>query len=298
MPSISTRFAKLSTSVSSAVRRKVDCWRRGEVKRVVIFDKDGTLINIHTQWAPWIRNVVASIEAKTDLTISTQAFSELSFDDETGKVLPGILGEGTMEMIKDCLSSILQKEGAISRSEADQVVDACLEECSSLKSGVIQPIGDVGELFRRLKRRGYQIAINTSDSREVTLRTLHLLGVSQLVDAVVCGDDDWMIVKPHPVSAFTICAGLGVQPKNAVMIGDSPCDVQLGTNAKLGCAIGVLTGIAPRKALEADGHLVVQDVIEAVDLILSNTDLKQTSKSASTPCTQQCPVVLPQTLQC
>ena len=141
-------------------------------------------------------------------------------------------------MIRDCLSSILQKEGSLPPSHAEQIVDECLEACSSLKSGVIEPLGDVKGMFSRLKQRGFQIAINTSDSRTVTLRTLRLLGVLKFVDAVVCGDDNGMIAKPHPESASRICAQLGVWPKNAIMIGDSPCDVQLGTNAELGCAIG------------------------------------------------------------
>ncbi|XP_022092355.1 uncharacterized protein LOC110980210 [Acanthaster planci] len=269
MSSLPTCFSEF-IPVLSAHSQKSFSWRMNKVKKVVIFDKDGTLINIHVQWAPWIRKVIASIESKTNLAISAEAFGALSFDDEAGKILPGVLGEGTVEMIRDCLSSILQKVGSIPQCQADQIVDECLEACSSLKSGVIQPLGDVRGMFRRLKRRGYQIAINTSDSRAVTLRTLHMLGVSKLVDAVVCGDDIGMIAKPHPVSAYSICAQLDVWPKNAIMVGDSPCDVQLGTNAKLGCAIGVLTGIASRQALETDGQVVVENVTEAVDMILSN----------------------------
>ena len=140
-------------------------------------------------------------------------------------------------MIIDCLSLILQEDG-VPRCKADHVVKVCIHSCSTLKTSGITSIGDVARMFQQLRQKGFQIAINTSDSREATLQTLHHLGVAKLVDTVVCGDDDWMIVKPHPVSAFMICAQLGVLPENAIMVGDSPCDVRLGTNAQLGCSIG------------------------------------------------------------
>ncbi|XP_071807873.1 phosphoglycolate phosphatase-like [Asterias amurensis] len=259
--SLTAQFSKWLRSVSSGIKK------RARDKTVIIFDKDGTLIDVHSQWAPWIRGIVTSIMSRTDLNISDKAFTKVGFDDEAGRILPGVLGEGTLEMVQECLSEILQEE-EMSPCEADKVARECIGE-GGARFGETKPIGDVTSMFKRLKQSGFQIAINTSDSREATLVNLQHMGVSKLVDIVVCGDDDWMIAKPHPLSAFMICAQLGVQPENAVMVGDSPCDVRLGINAQLGCSIGVLTGIADRKALEGDAHFVVDDVSVATDLILS-----------------------------
>ena len=184
----------------------------------------------------WFFFSTYSMMSRTDLIISDKAFTKVGFDDGAGRILPGVLGEGTLEMVQECLSEVLQEEG-MSPCEADKVVRECIEE-GGARFGETKPIGDVTSMFKRLKHSGFQIAINTSDSREATLDNLHRLGVSKLVDNVVCGDDDWMIAKPHPLSAFMICAQLGVQPENAVMVGDSPCDVRLGINAQLGCSIG------------------------------------------------------------
>ncbi len=273
--SLTAHFSKWLRYISSGVKTR----RRD--KTVVIFDKDGTLIDVHSQWAPWIRGIVTSMMSRTDLSISGKAYTKLGFDDEAGRILPGVLGEGTLDMIQECLSEVLQDEG-MSPCGADKVVRECLEE-GGARFGGVKPIGDTTSMFQRLKQSGFQIAINTSDSREATLNNLQQLGVSKLVDIVVCGDDDWMIAKPHPLSAFMICAQLGVQPENAVMVGDSPCDVRLGINAHLGCSIGVLTGIADRKALEEDAHFVVEDISVATDLILSSVGKKMSQSEADVP---------------
>ncbi|XP_033645019.1 phosphoglycolate phosphatase-like [Asterias rubens] len=284
--SLTAQFSKWFRSVTSGIKR------RARNKTVIIFDKDGTLIDVHSQWAPWIRGIVTSMMSRTDLIISDKAFTKVGFDDGAGRILPGVLGEGTLEMVQECLSEVLQEEG-MSPCEADKVVRECIEE-GGARFGETKPIGDVTSMFKRLKHSGFQIAINTSDSREATLDNLHRLGVSKLVDIAVCGDDDWMIAKPHPLSAFMICAQLGVQPENAVMVGDSPCDVRLGINAQLGCSIGVLTGIADRKALEGDAHCVVDDVSVATDLILSgvgNILQREAAEAVEPSCTRDSIVV-------
>jgi phosphoglycolate phosphatase len=59
-------------------------------------------------------------------------------------------------------------------------------------------------------------------------------------------------VKPHPEAVLTACAQLGVPPAQAVMVGDTPDDMQAGRAAGAG-TVGVTTGAYDRAALLAAG---------------------------------------------
>ena len=57
-----------------------------------------------------------------------------------------------------------------------------------------------------------QIAICTADSRANTDQFVEMLGVSDCVDMIVCGDDTNTEPKPSPHNALKICEALGVDP--------------------------------------------------------------------------------------
>ena len=61
------------------------------------------------------------------------------------------------------------------------------------------------------------------------------------IDYLVCGND--MIPnKPSPDPLLKICKELGVEPENAMMVGDTISDVHAGINAKFGRVVAVLSG--------------------------------------------------------
>ena len=51
--------------------------------------------------------------------------------------------------------------------------------------------------------------------------------------------------KPDAYTALKICSRLGVEPRNAVFIGDTPTDAMCGRNANCGLAISELWIISP-----------------------------------------------------
>ena len=71
----------------------------------------------------------------------------------------------------------------------------------------------------------------------MTEGTLERLGVSDLVDMVVCGDDAGIKPKPDAYTVNKICSRLGVEPRNAVFIGDTPTDAMCGRNSNCGLVI-------------------------------------------------------------
>ncbi|XP_072045163.1 uncharacterized protein [Amphiura filiformis] len=150
-------------------------------QRLVIFDKDGTLVCIHAMWAPWIRGIAARLENATDLDLANKIFNLVSFDNNTGKIKPGLLGEGTMSQLRDTITQLLSEEG-VPREKAERIVQACWQVREMANYGDVRAVGDVGHLFGVLKSNGYLIAVNTSDSRGVTEQTLDHLDLRRSSD--------------------------------------------------------------------------------------------------------------------
>lgn len=73
----------------------------------------------------------------------------------------------------------------------------------------------------------------------------------------MCGDDFGSLPKPHPSNALQICKVLGVEPKNALMVGDTLADMNMGKLAKLGGTVGVLSGIANHNELHPHADYLV-----------------------------------------
>lgn len=89
---------------------------------------------------------------------------------------------------------------------------------------VIEMAADAHELLTRL-RATYRLRLGcvTDGWLAVQQRKIEALGVEPLLDALVIADewgrDFW---KPHPKPFHTCCARLGVEPSEALFVGDNP----------------------------------------------------------------------------
>uniref|UniRef100_A0A8R1I5M1 Uncharacterized protein n=1 Tax=Caenorhabditis japonica TaxID=281687 RepID=A0A8R1I5M1_CAEJA len=235
-----------------------------ESPSLVIFDKDGTLLCFHTMWVPWIHHAISSIENSTGLVLYPKIAQKLGLCLVENKVKPGLLAEGTTGQIAHEISSLLQENG-IRSFEARELANNSLS-CSTEKiiaNELVKELSDTVALFSRLKQHGSKIAVCTADNRKSSLLALKRMGVTHLVDMIVCGDDKNTIPKPNPHNALKICSFLNIKPSQAIMVGDTRVDIEMAHNAQLGAAVGVLSGIGCRDHLhKADvlldhvGHLV------------------------------------------
>ncbi|MCI5071907.1 HAD family hydrolase [bacterium] len=87
-----------------------------------------------------------------------------------------------------------------------------------------------------------------SNKREAPCHTiLEGLNIKHLFSMVV-GGDTYPVKKPHPLPLQKICETLGVNAKDAVMIGDSPVDIIAAQKAGMD-NIAVLSGFTAKKPL-------------------------------------------------
>jgi phosphoglycolate phosphatase-like HAD superfamily hydrolase len=81
------------------------------------------------------------------------------------------------------------------------------------------------------------------------------------------GREDVSQRKPHPEPVLLCASRLGLEPAEAVYVGDSPIDIEAGRAAGMR-TIGVLTGTSTRERLAPlDPDHILESAIELLDLL-------------------------------
>jgi phosphoglycolate phosphatase len=227
---------------------------------VVVFDKDGTLIDFHAMWGGWARGLGDRLDATIRRPVSLDVFVAIGFDPSTGRVAPGgALATETMAGIEEIVARVLRR-WCPSIAAARRATEAAWSVPDPVALAV--PIADLGDIFGRLRADGRRIAVVTTDDRAPTDTTLRALGVREAVEAMVCGDDGFPM-KPEPDPVFAICQVFRSEPSRVAVIGDTPADVAMGRAAGAGRVIGVRSGIG-RDADLADAD----EIIDSIGMLL------------------------------
>src|SRR5215471_10879149 len=126
------------------------------------------------------------------------------------------------------------------------------------------------ETFRRLRRAGVKVALNTGFSRDIAQTLIDRLGWerNELIDASVTSDEVDR-GRPHPDMIRRLMLKLGVtDPRRIAKVGDTPADLLEGKNAGCGLIIGVTQGSCAREQLERFPHdYLIGSVAEFLELL-------------------------------
>jgi len=123
-----------------------------------------------------------------------------------------------------------------------------------------QPLGAARELIEDLKRDGREVVLASSAKAQEVEHYLDLLDARELVDAWTTSDDV-EATKPEP---DLVQAALDkLDGDEAVMVGDTPWDVEAARRAGV-ATIAVLTGGFSEQELREAGAAAVFDSIQAL----------------------------------
>jgi phosphoglycolate phosphatase-like HAD superfamily hydrolase len=226
---------------------------------VVIFDKDGTLIDFDWMWGGWITELATRLESASGLPTRERLYNALGFDAAHGRVQhDGKLAATPMAQLYTFTIEVMES-GGLSRSAAKAVVAQAWFIPDPVK--LARPFTPLKELFTRLQTAGVKVAVATTDDREPTLATIRAAGAPDLVDTFICADDG-IAVKPAPDMILTICQRLGLRPSQAVIVGDTVADMQMGRAAQAGLVVGVASGVSAAETLAPYADVVIDSIAE------------------------------------
>ena len=225
---------------------------------LVLFDKDGTLIDFHAMWGGWALELGTRLEVAARRPVSPDVFAAIGFDPSTGRVAGGgPLATATMAGIEEVVAAVLRR-WCPSVAAARRATDAAWFVPDPV--GMAAPLADLPTLFERIRAGGRRIAVVTTDDRAPTDATLRALGVRTHVEGMVCGDDGFAM-KPAPDAVFALCQALQTEPPRVAVIGDTAADLAMARAAGAGRVVGVLSGVGTADDL-ADADIVLRSVAE------------------------------------
>ncbi len=230
---------------------------------LIVFDKDGTLVDFDLLWAGKLVHAVESVLAAAPAAPDLRArlFATLGIHGDGKSVIPeSPLAVSTLAKLGMATTVVLYQSG-VSWTEAERLSRdtfmPAIEVLPRLQD--ISPIGDVSGLMQRLSDHGFKLAVFTSDDRNATMATLPMLGIADLIQTMVCGDDA-IPGKPSGAGLLRLASHFGVEPETILMVGDSMTDMTSAKDAGVGWRVGVLSGTGHREGLARIAHHVVDDI--------------------------------------
>jgi phosphonatase-like hydrolase len=135
--------------------------------------------------------------------------------------------------------------GAIYRELQEQLIAAYRK---------VPPIAGVEEAFETLRQRGYLLATTTGFDREIATAIFQRLGWEKYFAATICSDDVTQ-GRPAPFMLFHAMESARIHKVSETMaVGDTPLDLQAGSNAGLRGVVGVLSGASTAEVLRREPH--------------------------------------------
>lgn len=232
----------------------------------ILFDKDGTLMDLMSMWGVWAEIVLRGMEDQLQLIgaglggISPKLLG--TRHDASGAVTGydpnGPLPMATVEETHGILAWQLYAAGMPWNEAVARVMHLGKEAMNEVRRRrEARPIAGLLPFLDRCRDAGLKLAVVTSDIAETTAEHLEWLGITDRFHAVVTRD---MVTKgkPAPEMAETACRLLGLRPEETVVIGDSNGDMQMGKGAGVRLAVG-LSAAAGDTGHLADADIVVPD---------------------------------------
>ncbi len=231
---------------------------------LVIFDKDGTLLDFRETWTGIIKEFFLTLEKSMPVTQILKERMENAlgiFVDEKRIDGRGALAMGTFAECNTLLTYSLYREGIRWDIAQDIVKEVGRQAFSSeVRKKHVRPSQGAIDLLKRLKSLGVHSAVATNDKESDAHIDIEFIGASPYIDLVI-GADSVERPKPFPDMVEKICFSLGKDPRKSILIGDTAMDALLGKNSGVMLTVGV-SGIVPKTELKEYMDVVISSLEE------------------------------------
>lgn len=194
--------------------------------KCVLFDFDGTLGDTNS-------GILETFKKTMDI---------LGLERPTDEAITATIGLPLKQNFLDAVTGI-----------SDEMADRCVAIYRKMfieeTIPTIKFFPGVAETLESLEEMGIKMAIATSRTHKTLDRILDNLGATHYFDRICCADE---VVhhKPAPETVEIVLKHFGLQPSEAIVVGDTTYDIQMGQNA--GCRVcGVTWGNHSREVLSS-----------------------------------------------
>jgi phosphoglycolate phosphatase len=190
--------------------------------KLVIFDWDGTLMDSTGVIAASLQSACRDIGIAVPAESDARFVIGLGLADTFNHVAPGLDDDGKRRLSDRYRHHFLARENEM-------------------------PLYDgVREMLADLHGRGKRLAVATGKARRGLDRVLDSTGLRDWFEATRCADEGFG--KPHPDMLLMLMDMTGVEPRHALMVGDTTHDLELAANAGVD-AVAVSYGAHDAKLL-------------------------------------------------
>lgn len=198
------------------------------MKKFVIFDLDGTLLN-----------------TIADLAISTNhALRENGFGEHEIEEYKFFVGNGINKLFERALP-----EGEKSEENILKIRKSFLKFYDEHNCDFTKPYEGIPELLESLAKRNISIAVASNKYHSATEKLIMHYFPNIKFDAVM-GNIEGVPAKPDPQIVFNILKGKNLKNEEILYVGDSGVDMQTAINSNID-ACGVVWGFRPEEELTA-----------------------------------------------
>lgn len=206
------------------------------MKRLVIFDLDGTLIN-----------------SIADLTVAVnQALVACGYPIHSEQECSLMVGNGVRKLFERALP-----EEERTTENIERIREHFMPFYDLHNADLSRPYEGICELLEQLQTRGIRIAVASNKYHSATLKLIAHYFPTISFDLVL-GHREGIPAKPHPQIVDDIIAHTGVLKEEILYVGDTSVDMQTAENAGVD-VVGVSWGYRPRKELATHNPLALID---------------------------------------
>lgn len=198
------------------------------MKKLVIFDLDGTLLN-----------TIADLAAATN-----QALQHYGYPTHDTEAYRFFVGNGINKLFERALP-----EGERTEENVLKIRSRFVPYYDEHNADLSCPYPGIPELLSVLQQEEIMLAVASNKYQAATRKLIaHYFPAINFVE--VLGQREGIPAKPDPSIVHDIIAKAGVKKEEVLYVGDSNVDMQTAHNAGV-TAVGVAWGFRPRAELEA-----------------------------------------------
>ncbi|PFO82902.1 MULTISPECIES: HAD family hydrolase [Bacillus cereus group] len=231
----------------------------------IIFDKDGTLIQLDCVWYKIVHCVLDDIfQMYPDETSKRNDYLKVIGMGDNDFESTSLLACQTNYFIAAAWFSLLENHN-VNKENFIHDVCALFKKHSTADDLVFTEVEGAKETLKYLKDHKYVIGVVTADDIDAAIHSLKMTGLYDYVDFL--GADDG-VHKTKPESDFyhIFKEKFSLAEEDVFMVGDTLTDVKFARNSNIK-VVGVLSGASKKEDLEGEADYILDSMKDISEVL-------------------------------